>query len=155
MPTHDSDPTPPHGIERPETWHDRDTDHMTYHRSVDNARANMETEAMQRVTDRWAQRRPDHTWTDVARLVARIDSQAVAAGHPATYGTLHLVTPDAPGDHARIERRGSSDRVPGGSTLPDNADAAYAALTTRLEIYRDLADAGHDSARIYLLNRDE
>lgn len=128
--THDSDPTPAHGIERP-------------------------VEAMM---DAWQwpeHRRPRHTWTDVARLVARLDSAAIAAGHPATYGTLHLVTPDEPGDHARIERRGSADRIPGGSILSGNADDAHRALTARLEVYRDLADAGHDSARIYLLNRNE
>ena len=125
----DPDPTPAHGTERP-------IDTMT------NAWT-------------WPQRTHHHTWTDVARLVARLDSQAIAAGHPATYGTLHLITPDTPGDVAHIERRGSHDRIPGGSILADNADDAHAMLATRLELYRDLADAGSDSARIYLLKRDD
>lgn len=126
---HDPDPTPAHGTERP-------IDTMT------NAWT-------------WPQRTHHHTWTDVARLVARLDSQAIAAGHPATYGTLHLVTPEAPGDHARIERRGSSDRIPGGGILATDATNSHAMLTTRLELYRDLADADHDSARVYLLERGD
>ena len=125
----DPDPTPAHGTERP-------------------------VEAMMNAWQ-WPRSQARHTWTDVARLIARLDSQAVAAGHPTTYGTLHLVTPEGPGDHARIERRGSSDRIPGGSILPDNADDAHTALTVRLELYRDLADAGHDTARLYLIERGD
>jgi hypothetical protein len=143
MTTHphtDPDPTPAHGIERPPI---------------------PETDALAALRDRqmaewqWPTSRNRHTWTDVARLIARLDSQAVAAGHPTTHGTLHLITPEEPGDHARIERRGSSDRVPGGSILPDNADDAHTALTVRLELYRDLADAGSDSARLYLIERGD
>ena len=148
----DSDPTPPHGIERPETWDDRDKfGYRNRYKSeaIDAARARREAEWQ------WPDRRPTHTWTDVTRLVTRLDSAAVAAGHPATWGSLHLVTPEAPGDHARIERRGSSDRIPGGSILGADATSSHAMLTTRLDLYRDLADAGSESARIYLLNRDQ
>lgn len=128
MTHHDPDPTPAHGIARPD--------------AIESAR--------QAQMDRWTW--PDRgtaTWTDVARLVARLDSAAIAAGHPATYGKLKLITPDAIGAPARIERIGSPDRIPGGSALPSDPAAARDTLAARLAVYTDLADAAHDVATLY------
>ena len=108
--------------------------------------------ARQAQQDRWTWPNTT-TWTDVARAVARLDSAAIAAGHPAAWGKLHLVIPAAENTEALIARPGSADRVPGGVVLAANPSASLDILTTRLAIYDDLAAAIQNSAALYTINR--
>ena len=125
--TRNHDHTPPHGIERPEA------------------------EALQRAMDEWVwPASHGTTWTDVAKLVARLDNHAVAAGHPPITGRLRLEIPD-PGVPATITRTGSTDRIPGGAILATTPAASHAMLVERLRTLDDLAAATQDTFRLHAL----
>ena len=122
---------------------------MTTQPPTDDERIDAARQAQQ---DRWTWPNTT-TWTDVARAVARLDSAAIAAGHPASWGKLHLVIPPDDRAIARISRPGSGDRIPGGMMLANTPSASLDILTTRLAIYDDLAVAIQDSATLYTINR--